>query len=278
MGVRRAAILLAALLAASVQAGTLVRMESNLGTFEMELFDTNTPVTANNFLSYVNSGRFDGTIIHRSVPGFIVQAGGFAVSPDGIRSVPSFGTITNEPGISNLRGTVAMAKVGGNPHSATSQWFVNLADNSANLDFQNEGFTVVGKIFGNGMRVADSISAVPRYNASSANPAFDEIPLLGATNAEKILVFIQTARSLPSSAVAVSYDFSSGDHGFSAGFADLPADYDESLYDLQHGHRDLPANLGGGKALFISGANRSDGLWMYWKKQITGLMPGKRYE
>jgi hypothetical protein len=171
-----------------------------------------------------------------------------------------------------------MAKMGGNPHSATSQWFVNLADNAANLDFQNGGFAVFGKIFGNGMWVADSISAVPRYNASSANPAFDEIPLLGATNAEKIPVFIQSARMLPSSTVAVSYDFSSEDHGFSAGFADLPADYDESLYDLQHGHRDLPANLGGGKALFISGANRSDDLWMYWKKQITGLVPGRLYE
>jgi cyclophilin family peptidyl-prolyl cis-trans isomerase len=266
---------------AGAQTGPLVRLDSNLGTFEMELLQSNAPVTTANFLKYVSSGRYDGTIVHRSVPNFVLQAGGFAIRSDGITPVPIFGTITNEPGISNLRGTVAMAKQGGNPHSATSQWFINLGDNSANLDVQNGGFTVFARVFGNGMRVAEAMRAVPVYDASGVDGAFGEIPLLGEPDADKtfddLLVFRRVAK-LPVSTVAVSYDFTSSDHGFAAGFADLPADYDAAIYELQSGHRELPEKLGSGKALFISGANRSDDLWMYWQKRVTGLVPGRLYE
>lgn len=264
-----------------LRAGSLVRLESNLGTFEMELLESNAPVTTANFLRYVSSSRYGGTIVHRSAPGFVVQAGGFALRSNRIVPVATFGTITNEPGVSNLRGTVAMAKLGGNPHSATSQWFINLRDNSANLDSQNGGFTVFARVFGNGMRVAEAMQLVPIYNVSQVNSAFSEMPLLGETNAGKtlndLLVFRKIAK-LPASTVAVSYDFASSDHGFAAGFADLPEDYDPALYQLQSDHRQLPANLGAGKALFISGANRSNDLWMSWKKKITGLVPGTLYD
>lgn len=264
------------------QTGPLVRLESNLGTFEMELLETSAPVTSANFLSYVNSGRYDGTFVHRSMPGFVLQSGGFALRDKTILPVLSFGAITNEPGVSNLRGTVAMAKSGGNPHSATSQWFINLGDNSANLDFQNGGFTVFARIFGNGMRVAEAMQRVPVYDASGTNalndPTYEKLPLLTKSlTADSLLLFFQ-ARKLPDSTVALLYDFSTGDHGFVAGFADLPADYDPGFYDLQSGQRALPANLGGDQALFISGANRSDDLWMYWQKKITGLVPGRLYE
>ena len=262
-------------------AGTFVRLESNLGDFEMELFDTNAPATVANFLRYVDSGRYVRTIVHRSDPTFVLQSGGYALRSNTLAKVPTFGAVTNEPGLSNLRGTVAMAKLGGNPNSATSQWFINLRDNSANLDSQNGGFTVFARVFGNGMRVADSMSRAPVFDVSGTNylnnPVFNEFPLLtNSITVENLLLFRKIAK-LPAATVAVSYDFASSDHGFAAGFADLPANYDPALYQLQSEHRALPANLGAGKGLFISGANRSDDLWMYWKKKITGLVPGTLY-
>jgi hypothetical protein len=74
------------------------------------------------------------------------------------------------------------------------------------------------------------------------------------------------------------FDFSSGDQGFASGFADLPESYDPALYNLVADHRNLPAELGGGKGLFISGVNRSDDLWMFWKKKLTGLQPNTEYQ
>lgn len=264
------------------QAAPLVRLESNLGTFEMELLETNAPVTTANFLSYADSGRYDGTIVHRSVPDFVLQAGGFALRGNSLVQVPTFGTITNEPGLSNLRGTVAMAKLGGDPHSATSQWFINLGDNASTLDSQNGGFTVFARVFGNGMRVADAMRRVPVYDASGTNalnnPTYGELPLLtNRLTTDSLLVFRRIER-LPPSTVALTYDFSAGDHGFTAAFADLPSGYDPALYALQSGHRPRPAGLGAGSALHISGVNRGGDLWMSWQKKITGLVPGQLYE
>ncbi len=164
-------------------AGSAVRIAVRIGTntqnVDLLLYDTATPITVANFLSYVNSGAYAGSFIHRSVPGFIVQGGGYRWnSGANVESVPTSAAIQNEPGISNLRGTVAMAKLGGDPNSATSQWFVNLADNSANLDAQNGGFTVFGRVAGSGMTVMDAVAAVKRYNAGSP---FDTIPLTAAS-------------------------------------------------------------------------------------------------
>ena len=93
-----------------------------------------------NFLRYINEERYNGTIIHRSLPGFVVQGGGFTVPTANDQSptpVPTFTSVVNEPGNSNVRGTLAMAKLPNNPNSATNQWFVNVGNNSANLDGQN---------------------------------------------------------------------------------------------------------------------------------------------
>jgi hypothetical protein len=191
--------------------------------------------------------------------------------------MPTFPAVTNEPGLSNLRGTVAMARVGGQTNSATSQWFINLADNTS-LDNVDGGFTVFARVFGNGMRVPDAMQRVPRYSLASLDPALGELPLLNDANSiDDLLTFRRVAKLSPAT-VAVSYDFAATNHGFVAGFADLPGDYDPALYQLQSDHRQLPANLGAGKALFISGANRSDDLWMSWKKKITGLVPGTLYD
>ena len=142
---------------------TTVRVSTSLGDFSIELFDDVTPITVTNFLNYVNSGRFNGTVIHRSVPGFVIQGGwlSYNAATNQLEKIILDAAIQNEFSVSNTRGTVAMAKVGGDPNSATSQWFVNLADNSANLDGQNGGFTAFGRVTGDGMTVVDNISAQP---------------------------------------------------------------------------------------------------------------------
>jgi cyclophilin family peptidyl-prolyl cis-trans isomerase len=172
-----------------------VRFSTVLGNIDVELFSQQKPITVANFLKYVDQGSYFKTdptthhrassFIHRSVAGFILQGGGFigTVNPsDPSHAEPTqlatFPPIQNEPGISNKRGTIAMAKLSGNPNSATSQWFINLADNGGppnNLDTQNGGFTLFGRVVGNGMIVADKIALVQRYNFGSP---FDSIPLL----------------------------------------------------------------------------------------------------
>ena len=153
---------------------TVVEFQTVLGNFEVNLYDNATPITVANFLDYVNNGAYSSSIVHRSVPDFIVQGGGFRFDLSWpATSIPANAAITNEPEFSNLRGTIAMAKTS-QPDSATTQWFFNLADNSANLDIQNEGFTAFGEVVGNGMEVVDAIAALQRFNFGSP---FNELPL-----------------------------------------------------------------------------------------------------
>ncbi|HEY9817692.1 MAG TPA: peptidylprolyl isomerase, partial [Candidatus Obscuribacterales bacterium] len=146
------------------------------GVAEVVLFDQaggGAVQTVQNFQTYVNDGAYVNSIIHRSLPGFIVQGGGFTVDDFSAPSTVPIATIPTNPPVvnefssdrSNLRGTIAMAKVDGNPNSATSQWFFNLDDNSANLDAQNGGFTVFGQLRSNrDLAVVDAIAALPRFN------------------------------------------------------------------------------------------------------------------
>ena len=137
----------------------IVRVDTGLGSFSIELFPETAPVTVANFLQYVGDGDYDGTYFHRLVSGFVLQGGGFRVDNNQVVGIATDPPIVNEFSISNTHGTVAMAKLGGDPNSATSQWFVNLADNSANLDGQNGGFTVFGRVID--MTVVDAIVALP---------------------------------------------------------------------------------------------------------------------
>jgi cyclophilin family peptidyl-prolyl cis-trans isomerase len=154
---------------------TNVVIHTDLGDIEIELFDEQAPQTVANFLNYVNDGDYADTFIHRSVPCFVIQGGGFKFIDDAVEEVPKDSPVVNEPGISNTRGTIAMAKLPDDPDSATSEWFINLADNSGNLDSQNGGFTVFGKVVGDGMQVADAIAALPVWNAGSP---FTDLPLI----------------------------------------------------------------------------------------------------
>jgi cyclophilin family peptidyl-prolyl cis-trans isomerase len=258
----------------------VVRFTGNGGEeFDLELFGAETPLTVRNFLNYVESGRYDASIIHRSVPGFVIQGGGFMWNGTTTQAVETDAAVANEPGISNLRGTVAMAKVGGNPNSATSQWFINLGNNSANLDAQNGGFTVFGRMLGNGMAEADRIAAFPRYNATGfLGGAFGELPLRAGALTRQNLILFESARVLAEETLLADFDFADSNQGFVGGFADLPADFDPALYQLVADHRALPSELGSGKGLFLSGFNSSDDLWMFWKKKITGLKPNTLHE
>ena len=147
----------------SIDVPQRVRLTTSLGDMVFELV-TDAPVTTANFLQYVEDGFYDGTIFHRVVPGFVVQGGGFLpgmIAQSGVRP-----PIVNEfsPDRSNLSATVAMAKLGNDPDSATSEFFVNLGDNSGNLDNQNGGFTVFARVV-EGFDVAEAIAAVPLNGA-----------------------------------------------------------------------------------------------------------------
>ncbi len=111
----------------------------------------------------------------------MVQGGGFTVNDFSAEPVPTDDPVQNEFSAqrSNLRGTIAMAKLGGDPNSATSQWFFNLSDNSANLDNQNGGFTVFGEVLSEtDLQTVDAIAAIPVFNGTNINPAFTNLPFI----------------------------------------------------------------------------------------------------
>lgn len=166
----------------------VVSMNTNFGSMVIELFPDQTPITVNNFLNYINGttqngGNYDGTFFHRSSTNFVIQAGGFTTPTETFTNISQFGNvltdpeIMNEPGLSNVRGTIAMAKRGTDaapmPDSANSQFFINLNDNNTFLDTSNGGFTVFGQVLD--MTTADQIADLP---VDDSNPSpFNELPV-----------------------------------------------------------------------------------------------------
>lgn len=167
------AFLLSLLTVSATNAGTVVRFATSAGNFDVQLYDDTAPNTVANFLNYVTDGAYTDSIVHRSVPGFVIQGGGYYSD---LSSVPEDPPIQNEFGASNVRGTIAMAKYAGDPDSATNQWFINLVDNGPNLDFQNGGFTVFGEVIAPGMSTVDQIAALDRIQVGGTFfdlPVFD---------------------------------------------------------------------------------------------------------
>lgn len=143
----------------------MIRLNTNLGAITIELDHERAPETAANFLEYAKQGFFEGTIFHRVIPGFVIQGGGME---SGLKEKQTRPPIRNEGenGLKNLRGTLSMARTQ-EPHSASSQFFVNLSDN-AFLDHQAPtpagwGYCVFGKVT-DGMKIVDCIAAVPTGN------------------------------------------------------------------------------------------------------------------
>lgn len=170
---------------------TIVRFDTVLGEFDLQLYDDDCPVTVANFLAYVENGDYDNSFFHRLAPGFVLQGGGFGYDPDAdeLYILDAGEAIVNEFLHSNVRGTIAMAKFGDDPDSATNQFFFNLEDNSANLDSQNGGFTVFGEVMGDGMAIVDrfagangNIDNIGVWDASSIHPAWTELPLIDHDN------------------------------------------------------------------------------------------------
>ena len=164
-----------------------VKIVTNMGAITVELDAGKAPKTVENFLSYVKSGFYNGTIFHRVIPGFMIQGGGF--TPD-FRQKPTKAPIVNEAnnGLSNLRGTIAMARTSF-PNSATSQFFINVADNKF-LDYsaptmRGAGYAVFGHVT-SGMNVVDQIVSTP---TSAAGPFPQDVP--------KKTVLIESIKVLP---------------------------------------------------------------------------------
>ena len=191
---RTSQLALAAGLAVSVPsafdaAATSVLFDTEFGDITVDLFEAEVPATVENFLGYVERGDYTDTLIHRSIPGFVVQGGGFRVTDafndqtpsDGFERVPTLDPVVNEPGLSNVRGTIALARTG-ETDSGTNQFFFNLTDNNASnpdgndLDQRNgdpaDGFTVFGEII-DGLDVIEAIAALPTQPVGGG---FDDFP------------------------------------------------------------------------------------------------------
>jgi cyclophilin family peptidyl-prolyl cis-trans isomerase len=142
-----------------------VKLATSMGAITIALDRAKAPVTVDNFVGYVKSGQYDGTIFHRVINGFMIQGGGFTKD---MQQKPTKAPIRNEAsnGLHNSPYTVAMARTS-DPNSATAQFFINVADNSK-LDYQGEmnpGYAVFGKVV-SGQDVVDRIKAVPTGNMS----------------------------------------------------------------------------------------------------------------
>ena len=143
-------------------ANTMVDMKTSMGNIEIELYDDKAPISAKNFESYVKSNFYAGTIFHRVIPGFMVQGGGLDAN---MIEKATKAPITNEAsnGLKNTRGTLAMARTS-DPNSATSQFFINVADNTfLNRSSMDAGYAVFGKVT-KGMDIVDKIVGVPTGN------------------------------------------------------------------------------------------------------------------
>lgn len=142
----------------------MITLKTNHGDIVLELDAENAPKTTENFIQYVKEGHFDGTIFHRVIGNFMIQGGGYAA---GMKEKPTRAPIENEAknGLSNLKGTIAMARTM-DPHSASSQFFINVADNKF-LDYPGQdgwGYCVFGKVTA-GMDVVDKLEVGSHHYA-----------------------------------------------------------------------------------------------------------------
>ena len=156
-------VLAAGLLSFAALAAPTVEMKTSMGTMVIELESEKAPKTVQNFVQYVNEGFYDGTIFHRVIPGFMIQGGGFTSA---MAQKPAPRKVDNEAknGLKNDRWTIAMARTS-DPHSASSQFFINHQDNAA-LNYPGAdgwGYTVFGKLT-QGMDVADRIAKLATGN------------------------------------------------------------------------------------------------------------------
>ena len=179
--------------AAPATAGPRVALHTNLGDLVLELDPVKAPKSVENFLQYVKDGHYNGTIFHRVIDNFMAQGGGFTAD---LQQKPTRAPIQNEAnnGLSNLRGTVAMARTS-DPNSAAAQFFINVVDNPR-LDFVSEqnGFTWGYAVFG---KVVEGLDVVDKIRAVETGP---QVPF--ARDVPKTAIVIESAEILPAAAAA----------------------------------------------------------------------------
>ncbi|QYM78336.1 peptidylprolyl isomerase [Horticoccus luteus] len=177
--------------------GTIVQFDTDLGKFNVELLYNAAPLSVANFLNYVSNSSYNDTIFHRSAKlsgtgNQILQGGGYtyAIPPDFVVHKPAIPLEYNLP---NARGTIAFARTS-DPNSATSEWFINVNDNTTVLGASNGGgYAVFGRVIGGGMTVVDALAAVPVYDLTGGNAAnpFSSLPLqnlsTSAVNLENLI-------------------------------------------------------------------------------------------
>ena len=156
------AVAIAAITVPAMAANTVVEMNTSMGKIEIELFNDKAPISTQNFESYIKDNFYNGTIFHRVIPGFMIQGGGM---DSRMIEKTTRAPIRNEAnnGLKNTVGTLAMARTN-NPNSASSQFFINVANNDfLNKSGSNAGYAVFGKVV-NGMDVVNKITKVPTGN------------------------------------------------------------------------------------------------------------------
>ncbi len=164
---------------------TRVQLKTSRGDILVELDDAKAPATVKNFLSYVDSGHYDGTVFHRVIPGFMIQGGGFE---PGMTQKPTQPPVENEShnGLTNEKYTLAMARTSA-PHSASSQFFINATSNGFLNKAQSQdgwGYAVFGKVVG-GHDVVDAIEGVKTGRSGGhADVPVEDVVLLSATRVE----------------------------------------------------------------------------------------------
>ena len=172
----------------------VARFTTLAGNIDVQMFSKQTPLTVANFANYANTGAWDYSFFNRSIRNVILQGGGFRVGSTGLEPVPEFASPPNEPhpnNPGNVLGTIAMAKLPGQPNSATNQFFFNETDNRKQLDSDNGGFTVFGKVADKAsLTVLQTIGRAGVFNASSKmggiySSNFQSLPVtdLGAVQA-----------------------------------------------------------------------------------------------
>ena len=166
-------LMMAASLSTAAEPAPRVRLETTMGNIVLELDPARAPTTVDNFLTYVNDGFYDGTIFHRVIDGFMIQGGGYTADLSRKETRPS---IENEAdnGLKNTRGSIAMARTS-DPHSASAQFFINVADN-AMLDHtapsgRGWGYAVFGHV-AEGLEVVDKI----RARTTGVQAGFRDVP------------------------------------------------------------------------------------------------------
>ena len=218
----------------SLSAGTLAQFRTVFGDIEVELYDQDKPVTVKNFIRYVQSGRYQNEFSHRLVPDFVIQGGGFSVTNRGttnwaISTIETYPPIVNEFGVgkrySNVYGTIAMAKQGGNTNSASSQWFFNCANNSF-LDAadSNSLFVVFGRVV-RGTNALNALNNFQYWNGTQASnlvlhqyyqAPFEDLPLLLPIVTDTNFVFLDitllqvAVKPMPGAAKEISWNSAAG--------------------------------------------------------------------